>query len=231
MSAETLWLGRYRSAEESRDLQRRIVSQVEHLNRMVAGVLEFNRLERGDAEFRFGPVQLREVIAEVVDSYRPQLEELGAQVEFAPPAIGPDGTAARLPAVRADASALRQVLMNLLDNALKYCDGPPRVRISATADGDRVRLTVADSGIGMDEATRRRVFEKFFRGDDPAVQRHRGTGLGLAIVADIVAAHGGEVTVESAPGLGTTFIVTLPVDKASPAEQPALQPAQAGARA
>lgn len=231
MSAETLWLGRYRSADEARDLQRRIINQAEHLNRMVAGVLEFNRLERGNAELKFGPVHVREVIAEVLDNYRPQLDELGATVEMAP-AAEVDGTPVRLPPVRADASSLRQVLMNLLDNALKYSEGPPKVKISAALDAGRVKLSVSDAGIGMDQATRKRIFEKFFRGDSPAVQRHRGTGLGLAIVAEITAAHGGEISVESAPGAGSTFTVSLPLfEPSAQAEQPALRPADAGARA
>jgi two-component system phosphate regulon sensor histidine kinase PhoR len=230
MSAETLWLGRYRSEQEGRDLQRRIIGQVEHLNRMVAGVLEFHRQERGQTEFTFGPVNLREIVADVLDAYRPQLDELGAKVELLPPLADPDGAGPRFPAVRADASALRQVLMNLLDNALKYCSGAPRVRVSAEVDGPRVRLMVSDSGIGMDEATRRRVFEKFFRGDSPEVQRHRGTGLGLAIVAHIVAGHGGDIVVESRPGVGSTFTVTLPVYEASAEPRPALLPVEAGAR-
>jgi signal transduction histidine kinase len=224
LSAETLYMGRYRTEADGRELLRRIVGDVERLSRLVGRILDFSKLSRHRDELRFAPVDLVEVVTDLLAQYRPQFEELSAVVEVRP--LLDDSDPGALPPVRADESAVRQVLVNLLDNALRYTEGPPRITLSAavagktgaggtgsgmTGAGGTVRLTIADCGIGMGPATQKRIFEQFYRGDEPAVQRHRGTGLGLAIVRNILAAHGGEIVVESVPGAGSAFTIVLPV--------------------
>jgi signal transduction histidine kinase len=114
-----------------------------------------------------------------------------------------------------DVARLGHALQNLLDNALTYTDRGGRVTLAASADGDSVTLSVADTGCGIPPEHLPHVFEKFFR--VPGQSRGSGTGLGLAIVNEIVTAHGGAVTCESKPGTGTLFRLVLPAATSAPA--------------
>lgn len=137
-----------------------------------------------------------------------------------------------LPLVRLDAVQIEQVLTNLLENAAKYSPPgtPITVRSCVAADSDttaRLLITVADRGPGIEPSEQERIFEKFYRLTD-ATRPVGGTGMGLAIVKGLVDAHGGRVTLESAPGRGSTFTVGLPMEQAealialsSPEERPA----------
>jgi two-component system phosphate regulon sensor histidine kinase PhoR len=109
---------------------------------------------------------------------------------------------------------LRQVLSNLIDNAIKYGRPEGHVTIGGRPlDENRVELTVRDDGPGIPPEAKERVFERFYRVDKARAREQGGTGLGLAIVKNVMQAHGGEVRVESAPGAGTTFFLTLPAMK------------------
>jgi two-component system OmpR family sensor kinase len=114
--------------------------------------------------------------------------------------------------VAADRARMRQVLDNLLSNAVRHTPAGTQVRVEVAAEDEQVRLTVADDGPGMEPETAERVFERFFRSDAVA---HAGSGLGLAIVAAIVKAHGGTVQVASEPGSGTVFTVLLVAEPAA----------------
>jgi two-component system OmpR family sensor kinase len=134
-----------------------------------------------------------------VDALQPQLgESAPVEIELA------DG----LGAASADADRMQQVLINLLDNALKYGAGPLRVR-AEPADGT-VRISVADSGPGISLAEQQRVFEKFYRADPQLSRAPGGTGLGLYIARELVLRMGGRIEVSSEPGAGATFVVELP---------------------
>jgi signal transduction histidine kinase len=113
--------------------------------------------------------------------------------------------------VSADAQRVRQVLNNLLDNALKFTPDGGRVAISASVEGSEVKVSVADTGVGIPEAHRPNLFTAFRQLDMSPTRPAGGTGLGLAIVRAIVEAHGGRLGVESAPEAGSTFWFTLPV--------------------
>jgi signal transduction histidine kinase len=142
-------------------------------------------------------------------------------------------------AVRADPERVHQILANLLTNAISYSPGGGEVRVGARQDGDRVRIEIADHGIGMDAEEQQRAFDRFFRAKGGRAVREQGSGLGLAIVKDLVEAHGGEVGVSSEPGVGSTFWFTLPAaDERPVAAEPRLTvpgptpaPASRGARA
>jgi signal transduction histidine kinase len=114
-----------------------------------------------------------------------------------------------------DEARLIQVIMNLLDNALHYTDAGGQVTLSVGARGGKVSLCVRDTGKGIAPEHLPHIFERFYRGDRAHTQRQNGqSGLGLSIVAWVVQAHGGEVTVESQVGKGSSFLVTLPMDRA-----------------
>ena len=112
--------------------------------------------------------------------------------------------------VYGDREALRRALANLLDNALRYAPDGSRIVVAAENGADRIRLEVADEGPGLDEIDRDKVFERFWRADGSRDRNGGGSGLGLAIVKRIAVAHGGSVSVRSAPGAGATFAIELP---------------------
>ncbi len=101
--------------------------------------------------------------------------------------------------------------MNLFDNALKYTETGGRVEVRVIDLGDQVAMEVADTGIGISQADQARIFERFYRADKARSRERGGTGLGLSIVRNLVQAMGGEVSVESTPGIGSAFRATLPI--------------------
>jgi signal transduction histidine kinase len=100
---------------------------------------------------------------------------------------------------------------NLLQNAVKFSEGPPRIEVVGGRENGRIRLVVKDYGIGIPETAKERLFEKFYRVNDPQLHNVSGTGIGLYLVRQVVEGHGGQVSVMSQPGKGTAFEIDLPV--------------------
>ena len=173
------------------------VDGAQRMREMIDGLLEYSRVEtRGDP---FEPVDLENVLDDVRADLQLTLQESDADLE-----VGP------LPRVEGDASQLRQLFQNLLENAVEYSgDEPPRIRVEASRDGGSwVTVSVADEGIGIDPADADRIFEIFQRLHSR--EDHSGAGIGLALCERIVERHGGDIWVDSDPGEGATFYVTLP---------------------
>jgi two-component system OmpR family sensor kinase len=128
--------------------------------------------------------------------------------------IGLEVSAAHAPIVQGDGLRLRQVLSNLLSNALTHTPAgtPVEVRVDVAPNENEVRIAVRDHGPGLEPADAERVFERFFRADASRTRAAGGTGLGLSIVAALVAAHGGQAGVDTAPGAGAVFWVRLPIE-------------------
>ncbi|WP_137291732.1 PAS domain S-box protein [Natronorubrum halophilum] len=168
---------------------------------MIDGLLEYSRIEtEGDP---LEPVDLDRVLEDVLEDLSIQIEETDAEI-----------TVEELPSVRGDADQLRQVFQNLLSNALEYSgDESPTIDVSADRDGTRWTISVADEGIGIDAEETDRIFEVFQRLHSR--EEHDGTGIGLALCQRIVERHGGEIRVDSEPGEGATFSVTLPAAETS----------------
>jgi signal transduction histidine kinase len=203
LAVETLEMRRVKSPEETDAFLRSIERETLRLQQLVDNILDFARLEAGRRIFRFETVDLREVVRETVESFRPRLEHHGFRVDLDLPD--------ELPAVRGDAAALSHCVLNLLDNALKYSKQRREVRVSAGARPDgAVAVSVTDWGIGIAPADQRRIFDKFVRVETGLVHNVKGTGLGLALVDQIMRAHGGRVEVVSSPGEGSTFTLVLP---------------------
>jgi PAS domain S-box-containing protein len=181
-----------------------IASESERLARVVDDILVASHLDSGRLRFASAPVDVRALVSDVVASMQMQLET-GVTLELDAP---PNG----LPAVAVDPIKLRRVLLNLVDNAIKYSPegGSVVVRVLAGDDG-RVRLQVHDEGLGIPRAEQERIFEKFYRADPLLARGVGGTGLGLYICRELVQRMGGEIDVESEPGKGSTFTVELPV--------------------
>jgi two-component system, NtrC family, sensor histidine kinase KinB len=173
----------------------------ERLLAMINNLLDLARLEQGSRQLDLKPEQPESLLRTAADAVRPRAEDQAVDLVL----DMPQG----LPKVAVDASRLGSALGNLLDNALTYTDRGGKITVGARANGDTVTLSVADTGVGIAPEALPHVFEKFFR--VPGQSKGVGTGLGLAIVQEIVAAHGGTITCESAPGKGTIFRMTLPV--------------------
>jgi signal transduction histidine kinase len=113
--------------------------------------------------------------------------------------------------VLGDELRLRELLLNLVENAIKYSHPGGKVEVSLLTEGQHARLSVTDQGIGISDEDQKRIFDRFFRTDEARAHTKKGTGLGLAICTWIAESHKGKITVVSAPGQGSTFTVTLPL--------------------
>ncbi|MBV9156976.1 MAG: PAS domain-containing protein, partial [Acidobacteriaceae bacterium] len=179
---------------DARDNAERLLALIEQL-------LALARLQRADDRTAFAPEDPTELLRGAADAARPRAEDKHVELEVT--ANEP------LPPVAVDRERIGQALTNLLNNAITYTPAGGKVTLSAAARDGAVTLVVTDTGIGIPPEHLPRVFDRFFR--IPGHSEETGTGLGLAIVKEIVSAHGGAVTCESAPEKGTTFRITLPL--------------------
>ena len=200
--AETLSSGGIDDAENRLGFVREIESAAERMTNLVDDLLSLAALESGRTAPSFEPLALGKVAAEAAAALMP-LAARKSVVLRVEPFHG-------LPAVRADREMIKRVLLNLLDNAVKYSADRGLVRVSASATEGRVTVAVADDGPGIPPEAQPRLFERFYRVDKARSRELGGTGLGLAIVKHIVEVHGGSVSVESEPGRGSVFRFTLP---------------------
>ena len=176
-----------------------------HANRLallIDDLLLLSTLDSGGLRLNKQPLPFRAVVQEAIDDLRPRALARDVRLENSVPAA--------LVAL-ADNDRMRQVISNLVDNAIKYgkAGGTTRIEGSLLADG-RIEVTVIDDGPGIPRESQERIFERFYRVDKARSREQGGTGLGLAIVKHVIQAHGGEVRLESEPGSGSRFIFTLP---------------------
>ena len=182
-----------------------IDEQADRLNRLIQDLLSLARLESGHESFDHGPLPLAPTARRCAEAHRDRAAAKG--LDYGVDLGGIDERAL----VLADEEAIRQILDNLIDNAIKYTPEGGRVGISGRLDPDgRVALEVADSGVGIPRDDLPRVFERFYRVDKARSRAMGGTGLGLAIVKHLAQALGGQVSVASRLGAGSTFTVRLP---------------------
>jgi two-component system, OmpR family, phosphate regulon sensor histidine kinase PhoR len=178
---------------------------------LIDNVLDFARIERGKAAYDFKMGDLGEVVARSVDVYRYRLEREGVKLTTS--------IDEHVPVTLLDENAMTLVLLNLLDNAVKYGGDKGEISVRLRRDGDALRLEVADRGPGIPRDEQRRIFDRFYRARAVRGKNARGSGIGLSLVKHIAEAHGGRVTVESEPGKGAAFSVSIPL-KAAPEPEP-----------
>jgi signal transduction histidine kinase len=201
--AETLELGRVSSTEHAREYYRVINKESHRLTQLINNILDFSRIEAGRKQYRFATVDVCRIVDEVLEAYRFPIEQQGFDLEVV--------FAEDVPEVQADAEALSQALLNLLNNAIKYSGDAKHIKVEVSEKDGRVLVSVVDQGIGVAKADQKRIFEKFFRAEDSLVHETKGSGLGLALVSHIMEAHGGSVELQSVPGRGSTFTLVLPI--------------------
>jgi signal transduction histidine kinase len=201
MFAETLLLDRVRSDEERRRALEIVDKEARRLGHLVENLLHFSRIERGAVEVTREDRELGPLIRDVIAAFRPVLD--GAEVDFSLE------VADDLHAI-IDPDALRQVLLNVLDNAVKYGPRRQRVRLTLARASGRARIMVEDEGPGIPAAERDKVFDRFHRLDRERGRAIAGTGIGLSVVRDLVHRQGGRCFVEDGPGGGARVVIDLP---------------------
>jgi len=204
--SETLASRRVRDPERIHAYHETITREAERLSVLLDNILDLGRIESGRKLYEFRACDIAAVARQAWTLFEPQFQSEGveARLELAP----------GLPVVRADAQALQQVLVNLLQNAYRYAGERKFVRLAVSREGYVIVMVVEDHGIGMSRNELDRLGESFFRADDTRVRQTRGVGLGLAIVNHIVTAHRGKIEVQSRPGQGSTFTVWIPFEPA-----------------
>ena len=201
--AETLLSGAMEDSRSNRRFLEIIRDHAVRLARLTNDLLKLARIEAGKLEVEFFPVQLMEVIERSAETTLLKASQKQIALEVDVPA--------GLPMVRGDASLLRDVLQNLIDNAIQYTSEGGRIQVNATVGAREVVVCVADTGIGIPLVDQERIFERFYRVDAARSREAGGTGLGLSIAKHIVEAHGGRLWVESEVGRGSKFFFSVPL--------------------
>ena len=204
--AETLELRRITTSEKKQEYYRIIRKESERLTALINNILDFSRIEAGRKEYEFRETDIADLVRNTLDSYRYQIEQQGFTFE--------EEIDSSLPKVYVDREAIARALVNLVNNALKYSDDEKFIGVKLYPANGLLKLEVADRGIGITRREQSKIFEKFYRTGDPLVHNTKGSGLGLSLVRHITEAHGGEISVESTPGKGSKFILTLPLNSA-----------------
>ncbi|MDE2228040.1 MAG: PAS-domain containing protein [Alphaproteobacteria bacterium] len=181
----------------------------EHLLTIINDILDIAKLQSGKTELRLESAALAPIVDEAVRLVAPRAEAAGLTLV--------QDIAADMPPVRVDLTRIRQVLLNLLSNAIKFTPADGTVTITARPGAGAVEIAVGDTGIGMAAADIPKALEPFGQIANAMTRAHEGTGLGLPLSKSLVELHGGQFSIKSAPGQGTTVTVTLPVDEAAPA--------------
>ncbi|GLV58431.1 hypothetical protein KDH_52640 [Dictyobacter sp. S3.2.2.5] len=201
--------------ESRHETAQRIGREVQRLRRLVADVRQMTMLEAGQIHLDLAPLDLHSLVDETVAVIAPECEALGIKLQ--------NNIPADLPYVEADSDRVTQVLLNLLDNARRHTNGGGHISVDAAKKDGQVRISVRDTGVGIDKEDLPHIFERFYRADRSRAAKTGGSGLGLAIVKAIVTTHGGKVWAESTPGQGTTVIFTLPLARQAQQRIPQIQ--------
>lgn len=201
--AELLQRGRVRDEGRKQQYYETITSESERLSRLVENLLDFSKIEAGMKEYKMEETDIASLAADVVGRFRQQAAFKDFTLETE---IKND-----LPSVPADKDSLARAVLNLLDNAVKYSGGNPRVILRAWSGEGAVNIQVEDHGMGISKSEQKKIFEKFYRSESALEGDVKGSGIGLPIVQHVVRAHGGDVLLESEPGKGTRVTIRLPV--------------------
>lgn len=191
--------------DESRQKAAQVIfGESERMHRMVLDLLDLAKLDAGTADLKMSAVNMRVLLTSIQEKFTPQSQRAEVKIDLQIPAD--------LPPLIADGDRMAQVFTNLTDNALKFTPRGGTVSLAARVEMDGMCITVTDTGAGIPEADLPYIFRRFYQ-VDPARKggETHGAGLGLAIAHEIVAAHGGRITIRSREGAGTTMEVLLPL--------------------
>jgi heavy metal sensor kinase len=204
--AETeLALSNTQTPEEQHQMLISVVEECERLTQLTDQLLTLSREDAGGTQQVRGPVELAALVCNVADTMKPLMDAKELRFEIA-------GHITQ--AVQGDERRLRQVFINLLDNAIKYTPNGGMVTVRMQREGDKAIVKISDTGMGIAPQHQPHVFERFYRVDKARSRAEGGTGLGLSIARSIVQSHEGDISLTSEPGKGTAVVVTLPLKTA-----------------
>ncbi|MBN1935362.1 MAG: PAS domain S-box protein, partial [Anaerolineae bacterium] len=186
--------------ETLRDSLAVIEEESDRLDVLISNLLDVSRLQSGQMKLNKGDVRVDVMAARVVSDFGTQTARHTFKLDFP----------ADFPVIQADHERLRQVLTNLVSNALKYSPDGGRIMVSGRFDDESVYVAVTDQGIGIPAGEREHIFDRFYRVESALSRRTQGAGLGLYLAKSVIDAHGGRIWVDSEPGKGSTFVFTLP---------------------
>jgi signal transduction histidine kinase len=195
---------------ETQESAASVLEEVERLARIVEGLFAISRLDTGEAQKQWQPFDLSELAVSTAEQMCLLAEDKEISIITNAPVAVP---------VAGDRARVKQVVVNLLDNAIKYTQAKGKVQLNVNAAGGKAILEVADNGMGIPAAARPHIFERFFRVEKARSRELGGAGLGLSIVKSICIAHGGQVTFQSTEGAGSCFKVELPLATPSAAKE------------
>lgn len=216
--SELLALGRVPSEDRRRVYYETLVRETTRLQRLVEALLNFGRMEAGVRRYHFEPLDTAALVSRVAAEFEPRIAGSGRRIEL-------DGSSGSC-TIEADPEALSVALRNLVDNALKYAPDCPAVQVKWSVQDSQVAIRVRDRGPGIPDSEKRAIFRKFVRGSAAEAANVKGSGVGLAMVRHIVAAHGGDVTLESELGAGSEFTILLPAAQRAKAPLCASEPGE-----
>jgi signal transduction histidine kinase len=197
-----------KTTEQYREAMVNALEDVERLSNIIRALLMLSQAESGQLVLKKTSLDLAEAVRDMVEEFQIPAEANGVELVAHLPEHCP---------IQADRTQIERLLSNLVSNAVKYTPSGGKVEVSVTGEGDRVRLVVADNGVGIAPDHLPHIFDRFYR--VPSADPEKGLGLGLSFVVWIVKAHDGTIDVQSEPGKGTTFTVNLPPDPRPAAEQ------------
>jgi two-component system phosphate regulon sensor histidine kinase PhoR len=200
MFGELLQTGRADTEEKRKQYLSIIVNESDRLNSLIENVLDFAKVERGQAAYEFSPGRLAEPVGRAVEACRVRAERDGITLEL---------TTEEIPELLQDERAIEIAVINLVDNALKYAPEGKRVSVQLRSAGPYAEVRVVDQGPGIPVEDRKRIFERFVRGKSASGKQVRGSGIGLALVKHIAEAHGGAVRIDDAEPHGSIFTLRI----------------------
>ena len=175
-----------------------------HLLSLINDILDLSKIEAGKVELDYKEFELANKLNTIINFLSPIAYRKNIQIE-----IDMDS---KLTSIRADEARFAQIMYNLVDNAIKFSHEKSSVKIGARIKGDKVEITVKDTGIGIKAEDQHKLFKPFSQVDSFSSKKYQGTGLGLSLVKEIVHLHGGYVWFRSSPGEGSTFAFTIPIN-------------------
>ncbi len=203
-NSETLLDGALENKKDAKVFAKAILRNSERLSLMVSDLIDLSRIEYGDLKLNIVPIDLDSFIEPFILSMESLTKKKGINLTYKP---------AHKTKIKADVQALERILTNLIDNAFKYSPEESFIEISTKQDDNNVRVMVSDNGIGISEADKGYIFDRFYRAASARASHNKGSGLGLAIVKNLVNSLNGEVGVSSGSPEGSTFWFTLPSGK------------------
>ncbi len=203
MFAETLEMGRVKNEEKKQEYYQIIHKETNRLTGIVNKILTFSQMDANRKEFHLHDADLNEIVCEIMDTYSFHFSQKGFESDLK--------KKEHILPVKADREAMQEVLINLLDNAIKYSGDAKKIEVLTGTKDKYAFVRVRDFGLGIRKEDQKQIFEKFYRVSTGDIAKSKGTGLGLSLVKHIIDNHGGRVEVDSSLGKGSDFTIYLPL--------------------